>query len=125
VTTATTKPPVTTGARGSPAIGVGPPAAASPVGGAIGLLPPASADAPQLAGSPPASEDIVRPATPGVSSAVSATGPASAGLPDHHAQLRIMLSLVTIAIAVIATAQLPASRRLLRHEPEPEHQPES
>jgi hypothetical protein len=116
-TAATTKPATTIARAVTPVIGVGPSAASLPVG--LDQVPAPSADAPQLAGTPPAGPGPTLPvADPGAPSGVAAvTGPASAGLPDHHAPIRILLSLLTIVIAAVAVAQLPASRRLLHREP--------
>jgi hypothetical protein len=40
------------------------------------------------------------------------------GLPDHHASARIALSVLVLIVAVVAAAQLPASRRLPRPQPD-------
>jgi len=117
--TTTAKKPVTTATTatqsrqptGVASVGV----AGLPLAG-VGNIPALGADpasAPQLAGTASATTTTVAAAPPTiltprvVSGLVGATG----GLPNDHATLRIVLSVLALLIAGVAAAQLPASRR--------------
>ena len=82
-------------------------------------LAPPDAAAPQLAGTPTVDSASTTPATPTApqvaarDSAIGPLVPTAGGISDHHAKLRVLLSLMTVVIGLMAAAQLPASRRRL------------
>jgi hypothetical protein len=116
---ATVSRTATQGATGTGTVGAG--------GASVPLAPltadqalaPQDAAAPQLAGTPTVDSAPTTPATPTApqvaarDSAIAPRVPTAGGLSDHHAKLRILLSLMTVVIGLVAAAQLPASRRRL------------
>jgi hypothetical protein len=101
------------------AVSVGDPGLPASVPGVVtpSLSSGADAVAPQLAGTAAPTTSSAVADAPVAQSRLSVVG--EVGLPNDHATLRIVLSLLTALVAGVALAQLPASRRRPRADGDP------
>ena len=110
----TTRPATTTTivVHGASSLGSGQLPAGAAGGAGLGDAAPQLAPdmGPQLAGSPAPATTVATLPGHAFSGLVGASG----GLPSDHSRAREALSIVVVLIAVLAAAQLPASRRSLR-----------